>query len=163
MVQCRVADRGLKWRRFARPPVHVNAGDLAGRGDLAGFGVAHLVRETDRFLADLKQPASHLDDIAGQEFALVADGLLHGGHAAAGFAQIGWRHPDSGEQIPVGLVEFADIPHDVHVPDMIALPRIDRAAIGRVRLHRSLPSNFLDTVAYQYADGLAIRYRIKNR
>jgi hypothetical protein len=136
---------------------------FAGRGDLAGFGVAHLVQEANGLFADLQQPAFDLDDIAGQQFPLVADVLLHRGHAAAGFAQIGRRQPYPREQIPVGLVEFADIPHDVHVADMIALPRIDRAAIGGCRFHRSLPPFILDTVAYQSPGGLAIRYRIKNR
>jgi hypothetical protein len=117
----------------------VHADEFASCGDLAGFAVAHLVQEADRLVADFQQPAPDLDDVAGQQLALVGDGLLHGGHAAAGFAQIGRRQPQPCEQIPVGLVELTDIPHDVHVPDMVALPAIDRAAIGRVRLHCSLP------------------------
>jgi hypothetical protein len=97
------------------------------------------VPETDGFFADLEQNASDFDDVARQQFAPVADVLLDRGHAAAGFAQIGRGQPEPGEQIPVGLVEFTDIPHDIHVADVVALPRIDRAAIGRFQLHRPLP------------------------
>src|SRR5437899_8437522 len=131
--------------------------------NLAGFGVAHFMQEADRLVADFQEPAPDLDNIAGQQLALVGDLLLHGGHAAAGLAQVGRRQPEPGEQIPVRLVELTDIPHDVHVPDMIALPGIDRAAIGRVRLHRSLLAFNLDTVAYHTLTGLAIRYRIDTR
>jgi len=64
--------------------IHVNAGDLADRGNLAGFCVAHFVHEADRFLANFPQHARYRDDIAGQQFALVGNVLLHGGHAVAG-------------------------------------------------------------------------------
>src|SRR5207253_7166287 len=104
--------------------------------------------EADRLGPEFEQFAGHLDDIAGQQFALVADILLHGGHAAPAVAQIARRQPEPREQIPVRLVELADIPHDVHVADMIALPRTDRAAIGRL-LHRIFPLLTIDTVAYQ--------------
>jgi hypothetical protein len=134
----RIADRGRERRRLPRLPVHVHADEFASGGDLAGFGVVHLVQEADRLVADFHKLAPDLDDVAGQQLALVGDVLLHRGHAAAGFAQIGRCQAKPGEQIPVRLVELTDIPHDVHVPDMIALPGIDRAAIGRVRLHRSL-------------------------
>src|SRR5882724_13164299 len=70
-----------------RMSVHVDAGGLAERCDLAGFGVAHLVPEADRLVANLEQGAPDLDDIAGQQFALVGDILLDRRHAAAGFAQ----------------------------------------------------------------------------
>ena len=104
-----------------------------------------------------------LDDISGQQFAAVGNVLLNSGHAAAGFPQIGRRQPDPREQIPVGLVEFADIPHDVHVADMVALPRIERPAIGCRRIHRWPRPPIPDTVAYRGVAGLAIRHRIKNR
>jgi hypothetical protein len=117
----------------------VNAGDLANRGDFAGLGVAHLVPESDRFFADLEQHASNFDDISSQQFAPVGDILLNRSHATAGFPEESRRQPDPREQIPVGLVELADIPHDVHVADMVALPRIDRTAISGWGFHRSLP------------------------
>src|SRR6185312_4516627 len=113
-------------------------------------------------VADLEQPAPDLDDIAGQQLALVGDVLLHRRHAAAGLAQIGRRQPEPREEIPVGLVEFPDIPHDVHVADVIALPRIDRAAIGRL-CHRPLLLRFLpyilDTVPYQKRAGNTSPYQ----
>jgi hypothetical protein len=64
MLFGRLADRIRKRRGFARLPVHVDTGDLARSGDFAGFGVAHLVPETDRLVADLEQDAFDLDDIA---------------------------------------------------------------------------------------------------
>ena len=71
---CRCPADGLrKRRRLARPAVHVNADDLADGGDLAGLGVAHLVAEADRALADLEQAAFDLDDVAGEQFAPVGD------------------------------------------------------------------------------------------
>ncbi|MHC2365864.1 hypothetical protein ACVIQT_000502 [Bradyrhizobium diazoefficiens] len=122
--------------------VHMHARDLAERSDLAGLGVRHVVPEADRLVANLEQVAADLDDVAGQQLTLVGDVLLHGGHAATRAAQVARRQPKAGEQIPVGLVEFADIPHDVHVADMIALPRIDRAAIGCLLLHRNFSLRF---------------------
>src|SRR5713101_8261050 len=68
---CRGPSDGIdKGRGLAALPVHVNAGELANRGDLAGFGVAHLVPEAERPITNLKQNAFDLDDIAGQQFAL---------------------------------------------------------------------------------------------
>jgi hypothetical protein len=104
----------------------------------AGFGIAHFVQEANGFFAELEQPAGDLDDVAGKQLALVGDVLLHAGHAAAGLPEIARRQPEAGEHVPVGLVELADVPHDVHVPDMVALPRIHRAAIGGL-LHRNYP------------------------
>ena len=70
-VSAAAADRVLERHRFVRLPVEVDGGDFAGRGDLAGFGVAHLVQEADRFFADFQQSAADLDDVAGEQFALV--------------------------------------------------------------------------------------------
>src|SRR5262249_8977682 len=124
----------------------------------------HLVQEADRLVLDLEQRAPDLDDIAREQFALVGNVLLHASHAVPGFAQIGRCHAETGEEIPVGFVEFADIPHDVHMADVVALPRIDRAAIGCFRHGPPRPfhlDTMSDTVAYQTGGGLAIRYRIK--
>src|SRR3954468_12812492 len=113
--------------------------DFASGRDLPGLRIAHLMPEADRLYSEIEQFAGDLDDVARQQFALVADGLLHGGHAAAAVTQIAWRQSEPREQIPVRLVELAGIPHDVHVADVIALPRINRAAIARHSLHRRLP------------------------
>jgi hypothetical protein len=60
------SDRLCKRRGFAHLPVYVDAGELANRSDLIGFGVAHLVPEADGPVTNLKQNAFDLDDIAGQ-------------------------------------------------------------------------------------------------
>src|SRR5207244_10159783 len=61
--------------------------------NLAGFGVAHFMQEADRLVADFQEPAPDLDNIAGQQLALVGDLLLHGGHAAA--SARAWRTDSS--------------------------------------------------------------------
>src|SRR5262245_32527158 len=72
-----VADSILEGRGRARLPVHMDAHGLAGRRDLADLGIAHFVQEADRFFAQLQKPASDLDDVAGEQLALVGDVLLH--------------------------------------------------------------------------------------
>ena len=80
---CRGPSDGIdKGRGLAALPVHVNAGELANRGDLAGFGVAHLVPEAERPITNLKQNAFDLDDIAGQQFALDTVAYQHPGGLA---------------------------------------------------------------------------------
>ena len=122
----------MKAHRLARLAIEMHAGELADGRDLAGLGVAHFVHEADRSVADLAQRGADFDDVAREQLALIGDVLLHRRHAAAGVAQIGRRQPEPREEIPGGLVELADIPHDVHVADMVAVPRIDRAAIGHL-------------------------------
>src|SRR5690348_18178813 len=71
MFRGAIADRLRKRDRFALGPIHMHGRDLASRGNLASLGVAHLVPETDRLVADLDQRTPDLDDVAGQQFALV--------------------------------------------------------------------------------------------
>ncbi len=52
----------------------MDASDLAARRDLATLAVAHFMQQPDRLL----------DDIAGEQFALVGDVLLRGRGASAG-------------------------------------------------------------------------------
>jgi hypothetical protein len=137
-------DRVCKRRGFARLAVDVNAGDFAGGGNLAGFGVAHFVAEADGFDADLEQLAFHLDDIARQQFTFIADILLNRGHAAAGFAQRSRGQPDPREQIPVGFVEFSHIPHDVHVADGQSLLFLDRGPRKRAQLITKAAEKLVD-------------------
>src|SRR5262245_6022156 len=139
MPCCYATDRSLEWHGFVSLPVEMHGRDLAGGDDLAGFRIAHFMQEADRLFAQLQKPAPDLDDIACEQLAPVGDVLLYAGHPAAGLPEITRRQPEPGEQVPVGLVELADIPHDVHVADMVALPRIDRAAIGGF-LHRNYPA-----------------------
>src|SRR5260221_14061501 len=63
----RRADGGCEGRGLAQGAVHVHAGDLAGRDDLAGLRIARLVQEANGFLADLEQMAAHLDDVAREQ------------------------------------------------------------------------------------------------
>src|SRR5262245_51370113 len=128
--RCRVAHRRRQGHGLARAPVDVNGGDLANRGDFAGFRIAHLVHETQRLVADLEKTTADFDDLTGQEFALVGDVLLHRRHPPLLGAQIGGREPDARHVIPIGFVELAHVPHDVHVADLVALPRIDATLVG---------------------------------
>ena len=75
--------------------------------------------------------AERIDDgVAGEQLALVGDVLLHRRHAAAVLLQERGGDAERGEQIPGRLVELADVPHDVHVAHVVAVPGIDRAAVG---------------------------------
>src|SRR5215475_12704091 len=132
------ADRALERHGLVGLAIEMHGRDLAGGDDLAGLGIAHFMQEADGLFAQLQQPASDLDNVAGKQLALVADVLLHAGHTAAGLPEIARRQTKPREHVPVGLVELADVPHDVHVADMVALPRIDRAAIGGF-VHRNYP------------------------
>src|SRR5260370_16918879 len=79
----RLSDRLAKGYGLARLPVHVNTGDLADCGNLAGFCVTHLMPEADGFFADLDHSASDDSDIPAHQFALLAHVLLNPTHAAA--------------------------------------------------------------------------------
>src|SRR5262249_16688371 len=62
---------------------------------------------------------------------LVSDVLLDRGHTAVLLGEVGGRQPSKcGKEVPVRLVKFADVPHDVHVTDVVALPRIHGASVG---------------------------------
>src|SRR5437879_3921198 len=134
------AYRVRKWHVLVRLAIEMHGRELAGRGDFTGLGITHFVHEADGLFAQFEQPASDLDNVAGKQLALVADVLLHASHAAAGLSEIARRQPKAREHVPVGFVELADIPHDVHVPDMVASPRIDRAAIGGF-VHGNYPAS----------------------
>src|SRR4029077_20386219 len=104
--------------------VDLHAGQDADGGNLSGDGVAHLVHELRHPLAHLEEGRAHRDGIAGEELAPVGDVLLHGRHAAPVLFQEGGRDPGRGEEIPRRFIELADVPHDVHVPHVVAVPRI---------------------------------------
>jgi hypothetical protein len=77
------ADGIAEGRGLARLAVEVSGGEFASGGDFAGLGVAHLVHQADRLVADLEQHTFDLDNIAGQQFALVGGVLLHRGQIPA--------------------------------------------------------------------------------
>src|SRR6516225_1421726 len=60
---------------------------------------------------------------------LASDVLLDRGHTAVLLGEVGGRQPKCGKEVPVRLVKFADVPHDVHVTDVVALPRIHGAFV----------------------------------
>jgi len=107
----------------------MNASKLTARADVAVYGVAHLVRKDDFSLAEADDVRPYLNDRTGQQLAFVGDVLLHCQGPVARLAQVGGRDPDRGQQVPSPFVEFADVPHDVHVSHVVALPGIDYAAI----------------------------------
>src|SRR5512134_1647515 len=120
------------FRKRARLPpggIQVHPGHLRGRGDLPRFVVAHLVKEMNRFFLDLQDAGPDRNHIPCVQFLLVRDVLLDGGHSAPLRLQKGWGQGERGKKLPCGFVELPDVPHDVHVSHVIAMPRVDNAAI----------------------------------
>ena len=115
---------------LARLGVDVHARQDAIGRELAGFAVAHLVHEARKLVAHLEERRAHRDGVARHELAPVGDVLLHGGHAAPILAQVGGGDAHRGKEVPGRLVELADVPHDVHVAHVVAVPGVDRAAVG---------------------------------
>src|SRR6516225_4957798 len=68
---------------------------------------------------------------------LASDVLLDRGHTAVLLGEVGGRQPKCGKEVPGRLLKFADIPHNVHVTDVVALPRIDGAFAGD-RAHQAV-------------------------
>ena len=122
--------------RARRSMFDVHGGDLTDRGDFPGLRIAHLVYKTQRFVADLEKAAADFHDFAREQFALVGDVLLNRRHPALFGSQIGRREPDARQMTPIRFVEFAHVPHDVHVADLVALPRIDATFVRNRVLDR---------------------------
>ena len=70
------------------------------------------------------------DHVARQRLAPVGDALVDGRHAALRVFQVLRRHAHRGGEVPGRLVELADVPHDVHVAHVIAVPLVHGAAVG---------------------------------
>jgi len=98
--------------------------------DFIIFVVRHLVNKPDALLLYFKKRSPYGNDIACMQFLKVGNVLVHGGHAAFGRAKESGREAQHGEELPCGFVKLSHIPHDVHVPDVIALPWINSATIG---------------------------------
>src|ERR1051325_2508645 len=127
---CAFGELRREWTGLAGLGVDLHAGQDADRGNLPGCGVAHLVHERRHALADFQEGGAHRHRVAGKELAPVGDVLLHGSHAAPVLFQEGGGDADAAEEIPGCLVELAHVPHDVHVSHVVAVPRIDHAAVG---------------------------------
>src|SRR2546427_2667766 len=119
-----------KGTRLARPQIHVDSGQHGDRGDLIGLLVPHFVKEPDDLLSHFEDPGSNHNDISGAQLPFVRGILLDPRHSAIMVAQERGREAQRREHMPGGLVKLADVPHHVHVSHVVALPRIDGAAIG---------------------------------
>ncbi|SRR5579883_1155489 len=98
---------------------------------LADFRIMHLVSKAQNLLSDFKDTRSNGDEITSVQLAQIADLLLDGGHPPLLLAQEGWRHAQNSKELPGGFVKFADIPHDIHMPHVIALPGVDDSLMRR--------------------------------
>src|SRR5215467_7298163 len=92
------------------------------------------MRESQHLLTDLQHPRPDGDHVAGHQFSLVGDVLLDAGHPTVRLAQERRSESDCGEDNPGSLVELAHVPHDVHVPHMVAMPGVDHTAVGNQRV-----------------------------
>jgi hypothetical protein len=63
------------------------------------------------------------------ELSGVGDVLLHCSHSTLGGAKIRRGEPNAVEELPSGFVELADVPHDIHVTDMVTLPGVHSTAV----------------------------------
>ena len=80
--------------------VHVDSRQGGERGDLAGFVIPHLVKESKDLFADLDDPGSDGDNVSGPELPLVGSVLLHGRHKAVLLAQIRSGKPKPRKHLP---------------------------------------------------------------
>src|SRR5579863_6286556 len=126
----RLPYRLRKRTRLPRLPIQMHRRNLAGRSHLLRLGIRHLVHKANHLLADFQNPRSHFNHVARHQLALVANVLLHPGHTELPFPQIRRRNSHRSKQIPVRLIELAHVPGNVHVADLIALPRIRRPAVS---------------------------------
>src|SRR5947209_7743054 len=78
----------------ARGLVEMDRRQDRDRRNLAAICLAHFMRKADRLVLNLKQLRMNSDDIAGQQLALVPNGLLDCRHAATVLAQECGRQSD---------------------------------------------------------------------
>jgi len=92
--------------------------------------VSHFLKKANRFIPDFTDFRANCDQIAGMQFTLVLNPLINRGHANALILESLWGETECRQDLPPGLVEFPDVPHHVHMPHLIALPRIYGSAMG---------------------------------
>lgn len=85
--------------------------------------------EYETLLTDPRDRGSDGHDRASVKLPKVGDVLIYGCHATLGGAQVRRCEADCIEELPSGLVELPDIPHDIHVAHVVAVPGIDRTAV----------------------------------
>ena len=138
-----IGDRRRKRAGTACLRIEVNADQRADGDRFARTFLVHAVREVNCLVVYLEHLRHDFHGVAGEQFLPVVDGLFDRGHAPALLAQIGCRKAESRQERPRRLVELAGVPHHVHVAHVIAMPRINQAAIGD-RLLTAHPPGFAD-------------------
>ena len=120
--------------RGAAVRVEVHADQLRRRYFVARLAVVHAVHEADRRTAECQQLGRHVQQLAGEHFALISRALVDGDRAPAVLLEEGRREAESAEELPGGLVEARRVVLHVHVPDVVDVPRVHGAAVGLDRL-----------------------------
>src|SRR5579863_5046532 len=87
------------------------------------------MNELNTALTCVDQVAPNLDDIPSHELVLIRDILLDTSYPERLVAEIRRGQPDVREEIPGRFIEFSNVPHDVHVTHVVAVPGEDRAAV----------------------------------
>ena len=100
---------------------------LEGRGRLA-IEVADDQQQTRVALAELHDPAGHVQRRAGLCLAQKADVLLTHDQRRFAVAGEGARHAQSRREAGQSLLGLGDPEADVHVPHLVAFPGVDAAA-----------------------------------
>src|SRR5215472_1113258 len=90
----------------------------------------HLVNHVNGLFLHFQKCRLDRDRIARTEFPLVLDVLFHGGHPSSILREPRWMKTQNRQQLPAGFVKLAGVPHDIHVPHMVAMPGIHNAAIS---------------------------------
>lgn len=134
-MHCGVADLRRPRFRPSRFAIEMRGSHLAGRRKFTGLDVEHLVQKPQCLIAKFQNPGLDLDEVTRKHFAFVRQVLLHGCEAVSGLSHILRGQPEPCQEILIRLVKFSDVPHDVHVSDVIALPRINYTAIICLAMH----------------------------
>ena len=85
----------------------------------------HFVKHAEELVLHFQKRRLDRNRIARMELTLVLDVLFYGGHPSSISCEPGSLEIHHRQQLPAGFIELAGVPHDVHVPHMFAVPRID--------------------------------------
>src|SRR5215471_13595491 len=102
-----------------------------GRGgnDLTSHVVLHLMKEAERLILHVNYSRTNADRVPVDQFALEFRVLLHRCHSHSLLAKARRGETEVRQQLPAGFIKFGGVPHHIHVPHVVALPRIDSAPI----------------------------------
>lgn len=101
----------------------------------------HLVLNADHAIANSQQGRADRDRVARKQLLFIADVLLDARDRAAMRAQIFTGQAGHTQKISRALVEFADIPHHIHMAHVVTMPWINCSTIGQHRLCHDLVSS----------------------